>query len=209
MIKEKAKRRRVFYVPGMISLVLIPIFCLYHFYKIEAFKVYSALEFTISNQEDFQKYKIEDLRKYRVFDFNKKKSNGLQELKELRFFVRGLVKEYDISNGAKICFGAKTDYDVFISVLNIIEEENVPIWGLFSNDIYAMGNPKPKSSDRRFVCGTSKYSEQNTIRMREEERKERLQVFQVQFLKQQWVLFVAYFGLVLLNIFALFKLKKG
>lgn len=85
----------------MISLVLIPLFCLYHFHKIEAFKTYEVLDFSLPNKEDFEKYKVADLRKYKIFNFNNKKPKEEQKLKELRLFTRDLVKHYDTINGQK------------------------------------------------------------------------------------------------------------
>ena len=43
MIKKREKRRRIFYVPGMISLIFIPLFCFYHFYTTDAFKVEKSM----------------------------------------------------------------------------------------------------------------------------------------------------------------------
>lgn len=210
MIAKREKRKKIFYVPGMISLVLIPLFCFYHFYKVDAFKVYSSLEFAIPDKEDYEKFKVGDLRKYKLFSFDNKKSEEKQKLKELRFFVSDLVKRYDSVNGAKIHFGPKTDYDTFVDVINIMSEEKMPVWALFSDNMYAFAHARPKvKKDNRFFCGTPKYSKGNTIRMEEENRKEELRVFQISFLKQQWVLFLGYFGIALMNIFVLVKFNKN
>ncbi|WP_278010962.1 hypothetical protein [Flavobacterium gyeonganense] len=194
----------------MISLVLIPLFCLCHFYKVEAFKTYVALDFSLPDKEDFEKYKVGNLRKYKVFYFNGEKSKELRQLKELRVFARNMIEKYDTINGAKIRFGSKTDYDTFISVINIMSEEKMPTWALFSDNLYALANSKPKSTKRHsFVCGTNAYSVKRTLQMQEENRKKELDIFQASFFKQQWILFLAYFILVLLNIFALVKFNKN
>jgi hypothetical protein len=169
------------------------------------------MEFSVPNKEDFEKYKVGDIRKYREFYFNNKKSQELDQLKVLRYFARDMVKKYDTINGAKIQFGPKTDYDTFVSVINIMLEEKMPTWGLFNDDeIYAIGNAKPKlNRKRKFFCGTRTYSRENTLRIEEENRKKELQIFQVSFLKQQWIIFLGYFGLILLNIFTLVKMNKN
>lgn len=209
MIAKREKRKKIFYVPGMISLVLIPLFCFYHFYKVDAFKVYGSLNFSVSNKGDFEKYKVEDLRKYKVFYFNGEKSQELRQLKELRVFAKDMIKKHDTINGAKIRFGSKTDYDTFISVINIMSEEKMPTWALFSDNLYALANPKPKLTKKHsFLCGTNAYSVKRTLQMQEENRKKELDIFQASFFKQQWILFLAYFILVLLNIFALVKFNK-
>lgn len=210
MISKREKGKRIFYVPGMISLFFIPLFCFYYFYKVDAFKVYSSLEFSVPDKDDFERYKVGDLRKYRFFKFDVNKSKGELKLKELRFFVHGLVKQYDTINGAKIHFGTMTDYDTFVSVISIISEENVPTWALFEDDIYVLANAKPRpKKNRGFFCDTGKYSKINTLRIEEENRKKELHTFQLSFLKQQWIIFLSYIGLVFLNIFALLKFNKS
>ncbi|WP_394774168.1 hypothetical protein [Flavobacterium sp.] len=209
MINKREKRKKIFYVPGIISLIFIRLLCLYYFYKVDAFKVYSSLEFFLPNKDELEKYKVEDLRKYKIFKFEDNKLKEEQELKELRFFVHDLVKKYDTINGAKIHFGSKTDYDTFVSVISIMSDENVPTWALFKDNMYVLANAKPRpKKDRGFVCGNGKYSEINTLRMQEENRKKELHIFQISFLKQQWIIFLGYLGIVVLNIFASVKFNK-
>lgn len=209
MIEKREKRKKIFYVPGIISLVFIPLLCLYYFYKVDAFKVYNYLEFFVPNKEEVVKYKVEGLRKYKVFKFEDNKSKEKPKLEELSLFVHDLIKNYDTINGAKIHFGPKTDYDTFVGVISIMSEENVPTWVLSEDNIYVLANAKPKSKQYRgFVCGNGKYSEINTLKMEEEKRKKELQVFQLSFLKQQWIIFLGYLGLVFLNIFTLVKFNK-
>lgn len=207
MIAKREKRKKIFYVPGMISLVLIPLFCLYHFHKSEAFKTYGALDFSVPDKEDFERYKFEDLRKYKVFNFNNQKSKEEQKLKEFRLFTRDLVKHYDTINGAKIQFGPKTDYGTFVNVIDIVSEEKVPTWALFNNNMYVIGSAKPKK--RGFVCGTTEYSLRNSRLMKEEYSKIAVVVFQKSFLKQQWLILLGYLGIVLINIFSLVKFNKN
>ncbi|MGE6354410.1 hypothetical protein ACQKCJ_11120 [Flavobacterium sp. NPDC079362] len=209
MKSKREKRKKIFYVPGIISLVFIPLLCLYYFYKIDAFKVYSSLEFFLPNKDELEKYKVEDLRKYKIFKFEDNRSKEQQKLKELKFFVHDLVRQYDTINGAKIHFGSKTDYDTFVSVISMMSEVNVPTWALFKDNIYVLANAKPRpKKDRGFVCGNGKYSKMNSLRMEEENQKKELQVFQLSFLKQQWIIFLGYLGIVVLNIFTLVKFNK-
>jgi len=209
MTNKREKRKRIFYVPGIISLVFIPLLCLYYFYKVDAFKVYNYLEFFVPNKDELAKIKVEDLRKYKIFKFEDNKLKEERKLKELSFFVHNLIKKYDTINGAKIHFGRKTDYDTFVNVISIMSEENVPTWVLSEDNIYVLANAKPRPNrDRGFVCGNGIYSEINTLRMAEENRKKELQVFQVSFLKQQWIIFLGYLGIIVLNIFALVKFNK-
>lgn len=210
MIRIRERRKKIFYVPGMISLVLIPVLCYCHFYKVDAFKVYGSLDISlVPNKEEFEKYNIKDLRKYKDFIFNGEKTQELK-LQELRFFVRDLVRKYDTINGAKIHFSSKADYNTFVNVIDILTVEKVPTWAPYKDDIYVLTSAKSKNKqDRRFFCDTGKYSEINTLRIEEENRKKELSIFQVSFLKQQWIIFLGYLGIVFLNIFTLVKFNKN
>lgn len=208
MMEKREKRKRIFYVPGMISLVLIPLFCFYHFSKIDAFKVYGALDFSVQKKEEFDKYKIADLRKYQVFDFNNKKAEELQNLKELRSFVKDLAIRYDTINGAKIHFGPKTDYNTFVSVINVMVEEKISTWIFYQNDIYAISGSKPrpnKNTLRIMSCDYERVNKEIWFQNELEIRKAHV----VSLYKQYWILFLGYFGIVLLNIFTLVKFNKN
>ncbi|CAM3703406.1 hypothetical protein [Flavobacterium chungbukense] len=210
MIEKREKRKKIFYVPGMISLVLIPLLCIYHFYKVDAFKVYGSVDLSLSNKEDFEKYKIGEIRKYKSFYFNNKKSKEEQKLGELRLFARSLVKSFDTINGAKVYLGPKTDYDTFVDILNIMNEEKVPTWALFEDNIYVIASAKPKQGVKRpFFCGTAEYSLRNSRLTEEENKQKELRIFQTKFLKQQWLIFLGYFGIVLISVLTLVKFNKN
>jgi len=208
MIEKREKRKKIFYVPGMISLVLIPLFCLYHFFKVDAFMVYGSLNLMVPDKEEFEKYKIADLRKYKRFNFNDVKLKELDKIKELRFFVRDIVKKYDTINGAKIHFGSKTDYDTFVNVINLVAEEKVPTWALFGNDIYVLTSPKPKPNKNNYRVITCGYYEANKDFWLKED-KERERAYNLSLYKKSWLIFLGYLGIVLLNIFALVKFNKN
>lgn len=163
-------------------MVFIPLLCLYHFYKVDAFKVYNSLEFSVSDKYDYEKYKVGNLRKYRFFSFGNEKPKNEHQLNQLRFFVHHLVKQYDTINGAKIHFESKMDYDTFVRVISIMSEENVPTWALFENNIYAFANAKSRPKQYRgFFCDTGKYSMINTIRIEKENRKKNFGLFRFLF----------------------------
>jgi hypothetical protein len=121
----------------------------------------------------------------------------------------------DTINGAKVHLGPKAHYDVFISVIDVIVTEKVPTWGLFKNDLYILGsNNKPKRdkskiTETRMNCSTSELMREENLRMQENRRLEEELQFQISFFKNQWILFLGYSGIVLLNIFALVKLNKN
>ncbi|MGZ9676483.1 hypothetical protein [Flavobacterium sp. GNP001] len=209
------QRKKIFYVPGMISLIFIPLLCLVYFYKTDSFNVYGSLVFVDSDEDFFYEYKVPSLRKYKKFDLNGSLSKEQKSLNELQFFLRDLVKEKDTINGAKVIFGPKTHYDVFISVLDILAVEKVSTSVLHNDDIYIIGsNNKPKRDKNKITatrmnCGTSELMRQEYLRKQENLRVEEKLQYQILFFKSQWILFLGYFGIVLINILVLVKFNKN
>lgn len=215
MIEKRGKRKRIFYVPGMISLVLIPLFCFYHFYKVNAFKVYSSLEFSVPNKEDFEKYKVRDLRRYKIFDFNGEMSEK-NKLEEMTFYLRDLKVKKDTINGIQIHFGPKANYQTFISSIEILTVEKAPTWIINDNDIFVIGSsntPKKRKSSavtNTMNCGTIEVMRQQAYWEQKAKKEEEERNFNVSFFKEKLkLLFPGYVGLVFLNIFTLVKFNKN
>jgi hypothetical protein len=214
MIEKRKKGKKIFYVPGMISLVFIPLFCFYHFYKVDAFKVYHGIELSIPVGNEFEEYKVLSLRKYKVFAFDGGDSEK-KKLQEMKLYLRKLRIEKDTVNGIKMHFGSKSYYQTFITTIDILVEEDAPTWITNKNDIYILGssNTYKKVKDtiqyHTMNCDTGALMAQERMRMQEYNRKEEERNFQISFFKQKWLLLsLGYFGLVLLNIFTLVKFNK-
>jgi hypothetical protein len=205
------QRKKIFYVPGMISLIFIPLLCLGYFFNKEAFTIYGGMDIYFADEKSFVEYKIPVLREYKEFYFNESKSVEKNKLFDLQFFLRKLIKNTDTINGAKVHFGSKTDYDVFVSVIDILNIENVPTWAPYKDDIYILVGSKPTKTKIKnsWVCGTIEATRKNTLRLQEIEMENKNRQFQISFFKSQWILFLGYFGIVLLNIFTLVKFNKN
>jgi hypothetical protein len=210
-MKINKKHKRIFYRPGMISLVFIPVLCLCYFYKNDVFKVYGELNISlVPNKESLEKYSISKLRKYRVFNFNGNESVEREKLNELKFFLRKLVIEKDTIIGIRTHFGPKTSFDVFVDVFDILETEKAPTFAPYKDDIYIIASSKnaKKAAKRSMNCGTMEASRINYLKYQELEKQKSNIIFMNSFFKQRWILFLGYFGIVLLNIFALIKFNK-
>ncbi len=215
MIAKREKRKKIFYVPGMISLVLIPLFCFYHFYKVDAFKVYNRIELYIPVNNEFEKYKFPTLREYKVFNFDGSQSEK-NRINEMKLYLRKLRVEKDTINGIKIHFGSKSSYQTFITSLDILVEEEAPTWITNKNDIYILGSsntykkPKDTIEHRTMNCCTGELMRQQAYWEQKNRKEEEARAFQVSFFAQKWqLIFCGYFGLILLNIFTLVKFNKN
>ncbi len=209
MIEKREKRKKIFYVPGMISLILIPVFCFYHFYKVDAFTVESCVD--VSFPDSIQKKAFLQIkRNYQVFNLNSSEDLEKEKLNDLQLALRKINQKNDTINGIQIHLGNKMQYEVYIRVLDILAIEQMPLYIQNDNDFFLFMMPKPKfKSDFKkivpFKCG---YWEANKDFFLERERKRQLE-YNLALYKKNWILLSAYLGLVLLNIFALVKFNKN
>ena len=215
MIEKREKRKKIFYVPGMISLVLIPLFCLYHFYKVDAFKVCHGIELYIPHGNEFEEYKFATLRKYKVFNFDGGQLDN-KKLEEMRFYLRKLRTEKDTINGVRMHFGSGSQYQTFITTLDILFDEEAPTWITNKDDIYVLGSSntckKVKDTIEHHImnCGTGELMRQQAYFEQKNKKEEEARTFQISFFAQKWQsIFCGYFPLVLINLFALVKFNKN
>lgn len=209
MIEKREKRKKIFYVPGMISLILIPVFCFYHFYKVDAFKVESCID--ISFPDSIQKKGFLQIkRNYQVFNLNSGEDLEKEKLNDLQLALRKIKRKNDTINGIQVHLGNKMQYEVYIRVLDIIGIEQMPMFIQNDNNFFVLMMPKPKfKNDLKeivpYKCG---YWEANKDFFLERERK-RLLEYNLSLYKKNWILLLGYLGIVLLNFFALVKFNKN
>ena len=131
-MKIRTKHRKLFYVPGMISLVLIPVLCLYHINSKDYLKQYVSIDillsdsFMVPDTSDFHKlipiHPKRNIEKY-YFDGNEKSDTN--KLKLLQNRISKFVAEKDSLNSIKIFFGKKMSYETYINILDIVFIEKV------------------------------------------------------------------------------------
>jgi hypothetical protein len=224
-MNERLKRKKIFYVPGMISLIFIPLFCLGYFCFTDAFKINAGIDFSVVDDQNFLENKVYSRRQYKIFNFNETEFENEIKLKKMRLYLRSLVEKKDTVYGVLVHFGLQTKYKAFIGVLDILATEKAPIYVLYKDDFYVWGSKdKPskikKNADEQMktcIVVEEDLSEEKTHpfssiydmddelrrKKKEEEREHLLNLY-----KKNWIIFPAYFGLVLLNILVLVKFNK-
>ncbi len=211
MIEKRKKRKKIFYVPGMISLVFIPLFCLYHFHKVDAFKVEGMMSFYIPTDSVMIENFLALKRNYRIVCFNNSLDLERKKINELELALRKLRKENDTVNGIKIHLGKKLKYEMYVRILEILQVEDMPYYLQDKDDFLVMMMPKPKLKNKPelpiFVCGYEPLyrSEEELLK---EERKRQIE-YLITFFKKNWILFTGYLGLVGVNILTLVKFNKS
>jgi len=210
MIGKREKRKKFFYVPGMISLIFIPLFCFYHFYKTDAFKDERSIAIFFPSDSIVEKQLSLHKRIYHEFNFNDSKVAENKKLQDLQYFLRKLYRENDTINGVKIHLGNKMTYDVYIRVLDIFMIEKITNYVQYKNDFFVSMFPKRKQDKNLpemspIICG---YGEYNRLYFLEQEKQRQFK-YVLTLYKENWIILLGYLGIVLLKIFALVKFNKN
>lgn len=209
MINKREKRKRIFYVPGIISLVFIPLLCLYSWYKKDVFKSEGCIDIYFP-EKSFTESNLESIkRNYQVFNFNSSEILESKDLKNLQAVLRKMNRENDTINGVQIHLGNKMAYEVYVRILDILAIEQMPTYQQYNNDFFVLMLPKPKADKnlREITPITCGYWEANKEFILKE-RKEKQFQYVLALYKKYWYLFLAYLGIVVLNIFTLVKFNK-
>ncbi|KFF05028.1 hypothetical protein [Flavobacterium reichenbachii] len=206
---SKQKRKRIFYVPGMISLVLIPIVFLIYFYKTDAFINEGSIDFQFPSDSLMIEKFLSIKRKYKVYSFNNSEIIESENLNNLHSAIRKLNRENDTINGIQIHLGSKMKYEVYVKILDLVLVEKMPFFLQHHNDFFILMMPKPKpnkslKSINFIICGYGDANKDIWL----EEAKEAERKYVLSLYKKNWILFMGYLGLVLLNIFVLVKFNK-
>ncbi|MGC4041736.1 MAG: hypothetical protein QM710_13355 [Flavobacterium sp.] len=230
-MKTGNRHRKLFYVPGMISLLLIPSFCLWHFYTQKAFNVERAMDLGLPDKamvEEYEAYFPKIFKRhYDEFTFNGSLETDKKELSRFQNLLKQRNAIKDTVGGIRLRFGAKMQYDVFIRILDVLTLEDTPTYGIFYNDMLVM-NAAP--SDLKYYkqkqeaeakekgvsyttneppCGNPAIEAEQRKIARENEQRTEKENFRKSFFNRHWYLFLIYFGIVLLNISMLIKFNKN
>jgi hypothetical protein len=173
------KRRKIYYVPGMISLICLPILCILYLNEnknvLRSVEVNYANKFNPNNQ-DLLKFDTTALsepgnkRKYKEFMINEFNDDSTSIL-NVEKTVNQLIEKADTINGIHIVFGDNIKYRNYISIIDIFNKYNraisttdennafrnhkkiySPTYLLFENQMWFYIYKYPKLEKERWEC---------------------------------------------------------
>jgi hypothetical protein len=165
---------------------------------------FNSVEFKNGNlTKSFKEYN----RKYDSIYITDNQTLNEIKINQIRTKTKNLSIKNDSINGIIINF-EKSNYQNFITVFDNLAIDDIHNHWLIGNEITVIHIPQKKSSKsikwkRYRTCGNYAANKDYWDKL------ERERIFQqnIKFYKQKWQIILAYFGIVLLNIFALFRWK--
>jgi ribosomal protein S10 len=217
-MQSHQKHRKVFYVPGMFSLVVLPIMFLCYFYSHKSFYIESSIPLGLPDKQTIEKLSNETgfpiPRKYKEFTFNGSLKFEKTKLENFQSALKVQNKLKDTINGIKLHIGSKMKYEVYIEILEILEVEKTPTYIPYKNDFWILNaNPKKeKAADKEHFqmrCGTQHFLYLSELEaeqiIKEKKREKELN----KFYKENILPYFLYFSIVILNIFSLLKFNRN
>jgi len=210
--------KKLRYIPGMFSIILLPLLGYIYFQSNGYFKQFGAFDISYIDLEFLQEYDdlYDDLeihrRSYTEVTFNGNIEESKKTLQYIDDFTDKIIETKDTINGLKIHLGNQATYNEFIQLLDVLwEKPREIIWTIDNNTILLTGKDwKPSSPDDLDIediivmtCGVP-FTE-------EAEPKFNLQQFlqnlKTQFLQNK-IIYSAYFIFVFVALTYLIKRKS-
>jgi hypothetical protein len=137
-------RKPIIYTPGIISLILLPMFCLVYLKQDKAFVHYSAIDIAVWspdwNNRLPKRLQMEfpPVRNYLRINLDGNEIGDKARLDFARLEIRKMLASGDTKRGIDFHFWNTAKYQDFITAIDICQTENADIYIPYKNDIYVI-----------------------------------------------------------------------
>jgi hypothetical protein len=138
LLKIKTQyKKRIYYRAGLISLILLPILCVWYLNKQDQLRVIPISPWnpdSYFNKVNHSQSHPE--RKYLDISFNVNNGENKIKLDYAQLEVRRLVNSRDTLNGVHFYFDDSTQYSILIKALDICDIEKADYCSMYENDMW-------------------------------------------------------------------------
>lgn len=158
--------KKIYYIPGLISLVFLPLLMLWHLNKEGAFQKYSAIEvysFYLEPNIDIEEYasyfKDSILKNnYIEIKLTGNEEEDIIKLRSAQLNIRELKQSEEKTKGLCIHFGDSSKYWELVKAIDICNIEEIKTFSLFKNNLWIFNFKKDPTmiTEREFPifeCG--------------------------------------------------------
>lgn len=164
--------KKLRYIPGIISIILLPILGIWYMNKHNYFQQFGALDIAypdIEEDEEFEQYIREDFtfdyRNYTEITLDGNKEESKKKFQYVDNFTNKIIETKDTINGLKIHLGNQATYNEFIQLLNVLWEKPREIIWTIDNDTFILAGKDWSeypiaSADDFLICGGAFFTEE-------------------------------------------------
>ena len=158
------------YYPGLISLILLPILCIYYFYQNHAFDKLNAMQVVCPTLGDMDSIFWRPNINYINITLTGNDQDDKEKLGQAQLQIRKLVVSEDTTTGIHIHFGDESKYWTLVRILDLCSIENAEHYGLYENDFWIINARKKYSSlpTGQAMCATITHQIENNGQIIEE-----------------------------------------
>lgn len=151
----RPKRRKIFYVPGMISLLIVPFMFIEYANQELTCKPLYSLRINIADKSWLRKYpqlltefkgSIPPKRNYVDIIFDGDNTDNRIKLNFAQVRIREIIAENDSINGVRFHFTNSSEWWTFVESLNILHKEQAERFVPLDDDIWFFNIPANKEA---------------------------------------------------------------
>lgn len=157
-----------YYSAGLISIILLPVFCTVYLISIDAFTQYGALSLGLWDGKSYKKEftQIINTKKFKIINLTGNADSDKVKLMKAQKDMRNIIFTKDSINGIKFHFEKISQYWSFVWVLDILSIEKARAYIVDKNDIWVFNpiEPKPNKNALKikfYDCGYQPYTPTN------------------------------------------------
>ncbi len=141
-IHQPRIRKRIFYVPGLISLVLLPVFCYCYIYRLKPRTNLKTMVVAVpENAERLARFGKSDFwvcpkRDYEDLNITGDNIDDRIKLRYGQLEIQQIFAQKDTTKGVHFHFGDKSKYWALVRALDICKREKAQFYMLKDNDLW-------------------------------------------------------------------------
>jgi len=217
------KHKKIYYSAGLISIIMLPVFCIIYLKNIDAFTQYGALDLYVWNGTDFKEETARFLnsKKFTIINLTGDLNSDTAKLNIAQKNVKQIISTKDSIKGIKFHFEKKAEYWSFIRVLDILRSENAYTFLSYKNDIW-FANPRIPKPDKNLkklkeikplICISGRLQNEYLERVQNEylEKNKYKIIYQkvIEFSKKYYLPIIAYIFMIFFTLRRIVNEKKG
>ena len=207
----QVKREKINYIPGIISLFILPFLFIHYANKEIKRKSLFVMPVLFADKSLPEKYPgiyklpFPPKRNYMSINFTGDKMDDRIKLAFSQIRIREILSMNDSTSGLQFHFGDNSQYETFVKAIDILRIENAQFYVPLEKDIWFYHIPPDRTTFSYFLCGTT-----YTIVDQEMTRVslwENAEIIFFKIWKTSWQIMLAFIAFILSNLI-IRKMKK-
>ena len=212
-------RKPLFYVPGLLSLVLLPTLCIWFLYEHHSLSRWYVKKLDAWDPKGYERSEgnlpetSHPERRYIDISFSGNDIEDIAKLDHVRKEIRKLVASNDTGTGVHINFAKDARYRALVEALDILEEEGAHLSSFYKRDIWIFNPIHSKVDDVKLElipppCGGARYYTEGFEGFTSDKKEAEYQA-KIKFIKESTALYYPSGVLFLVLCFmAIWKVRK-